>query len=120
DYALRLKKELGEDRTWVAGYANDVMAYIPSLRVLKEGGYEGGGAMVYYGLPTVWGPRIEELIVAAVHRQAKQARATLTPQTGRVPVGGSTPGQPPLANTQPKANILRGEYGRYRANSDLL
>src|SRR5262249_38432177 len=44
DYSLRLKKELGPENTWVAGYANDVMAYIPSVRVLKEGGYEGGGA----------------------------------------------------------------------------
>ncbi|MCC6419393.1 MAG: neutral/alkaline non-lysosomal ceramidase N-terminal domain-containing protein [Gemmataceae bacterium] len=74
DYALRLKKELGADRTWAMGYANDVMAYIPSLRVLKEGGYEGGGSMVYYGLPTVWSPRVEELIVAAVHTQVKQVR----------------------------------------------
>jgi neutral/alkaline ceramidase-like enzyme len=70
DYALRLKKELGPGSVWVAGYSNDVMAYIPSLRVLKEGGYEGGGAMVYYGLPTVWSPRVEELIVAAAKEQA--------------------------------------------------
>jgi hypothetical protein len=69
DYSLRLKKELGPKTTWVMAYANDVMAYIPSLRVLKEGGYEGGGAMVYYGLPTVWSARVEELIVAEVHRQ---------------------------------------------------
>ncbi|HLJ92068.1 MAG TPA: neutral/alkaline non-lysosomal ceramidase N-terminal domain-containing protein [Gemmataceae bacterium] len=74
DYSLRLKKELGADRTWVAGYTNDVMAYIPSLRVLKEGGYEGGGAMVYYGLPAPWGPRIEELIITAVHEQVKKVR----------------------------------------------
>jgi hypothetical protein len=74
DYALRLKKEIGAGKTWIAGYANDVMAYIPSLRVLKEGGYEGGGAMVYYGLPTVWAPRVEELIVAAVHEQVKHVR----------------------------------------------
>jgi hypothetical protein len=74
DYSLRLKKELGADRTWVAGYTNDVMAYIPSLRVLKEGGYEGGGAMVYYGLPAPWGPRVEELIVKAVHEQVKKVR----------------------------------------------
>jgi len=74
DYSLRLKKEIAPGKTWVAGYANDVMAYIPSLRVLKEGGYEGGGAMVYYGLPTVWGPKVEELIVAAVHEQVKKAR----------------------------------------------
>ena len=69
----RLKKELGPN-LWVMGYANDVMAYIPSARVLKEGGYEGGGAMVYYGLPTVWGLKVEELIVEEVARQVKQLR----------------------------------------------
>jgi hypothetical protein len=73
DYSRRLKKELGLGKTWVAGYTNDVMAYIPSLRVLKEGGYEGGGAMVYYGLPASWSPRVEELIVAAVHDVARKA-----------------------------------------------
>jgi hypothetical protein len=66
DYALRLKHELGAKRTWVAAYTNDVMAYIPSRRVLIEGGYEGGGAMVYYGLPTVWAPEVEEVIVGKV------------------------------------------------------
>ena len=76
DYALRLKKELGRDDTWVAGYTNDVMAYIPSERVLKEGGYEGGGAMVYYGLPTVWGPMVEETIVAAVYAQVRKVRGS--------------------------------------------
>jgi hypothetical protein len=75
DYALRLKKETGPQTTWVAAYTNDVMAYIPSLRVLKEGGYEGGGAMVYYGLPAAWGPRVEELIVAAVHEQVNKVRS---------------------------------------------
>jgi hypothetical protein len=75
DYALRLKKELGPERTWVAAYANDVMAYIPSLRVLKEGGYEGGEAMVYYGLPAVWSPRVEALIVKTAHEQVKKVRA---------------------------------------------
>jgi neutral ceramidase len=70
DYALRLKSELGRERTWVSGYTNDVMAYIPSRRVLAEGGYEGGGAMVYYGLPTIWAPEIEELIVREARSQA--------------------------------------------------
>jgi neutral ceramidase len=74
DYALRLKKEVEPVKTWVTGYANDVMAYIPSLRVLKEGGYEGGGAMVYYGQPTVWSPRVEETIVDAVHKHVRRLR----------------------------------------------
>ncbi len=72
DFALRLKKELRGPRTWVAGYSNDVMAYIASRRVLTEGGYEGGGAMVYYGLPAAWAPESEDLIVAEAKRQAGQ------------------------------------------------
>ena len=36
---------------------------------LAEGGYEGGGAMVYYGQPTVWAPEIEQLVVSEVERQ---------------------------------------------------
>ncbi|MCC6508639.1 MAG: neutral/alkaline non-lysosomal ceramidase N-terminal domain-containing protein [Pirellulaceae bacterium] len=71
DYALRLKAEL-KSQTWVAGYAHDVMAYIPSRRVLTEGGYEGGGAMLYYGLPCHWGPEIEEVII-------RQVKALATP-----------------------------------------
>jgi hypothetical protein len=51
DYALRFKARYGWDMSWVAAYTNDVFAYIPSVRVLKEGGYEGGGAMVPYGQP---------------------------------------------------------------------
>lgn len=73
DYALRLKAELGAERTWVAGYTNDVMAYIPSRRVLLEGGYEGSRAMIYYGLPSVWAADVEETIVKQVLAQAKSA-----------------------------------------------
>lgn len=66
DYALRLKRERNGENTWVAAYANDVMAYIPSRRVLNEGGYEGGGSNVYYGLPALWDESVEEVIVKAV------------------------------------------------------
>ncbi len=68
DYAVRIKTLIPRS-TFVAGYAHDVMAYIPSHRVLKEGGYEGGGAMVYYGLPTIWSDRVEEEIIDEVKRQ---------------------------------------------------
>ncbi len=71
DFALRLKQELHGCRTWVAGYANDVMAYIPSERVLREGRYEGADAMVYYGLPAPWAPGVEQTIVDAVHAAIK-------------------------------------------------
>ena len=72
DYSLRLKKELPKGRTlWVTAYANDVMAYIPSRRVLKEGGYEGDSSQVYYGQPTKWAAGIEEIIVEAVKAATK-------------------------------------------------
>jgi neutral ceramidase len=50
------------------------MAYIPSVRVLKEGGYEGGGAMVYYGQPAAWSESVEEEIIAAVRRGVAATR----------------------------------------------
>lgn len=68
DFSLRLKNEL-EGSVVVGAYMNDVMAYIPSVRVLKEGGYEGGGAMVYYGLPSPWVESVEDDIVNEVKRQ---------------------------------------------------
>ena len=67
DYSLRLKKEFDAARLWVNGYANDVPCYIPSKRVWREGGYEGGGAMIYYDRPTRLAENAEELIISAVH-----------------------------------------------------
>jgi hypothetical protein len=67
DYALRLKQELAGPAVWVAGYSNDVMAYIPSLRIAKEGGYEGGGAMRFSTIhPGPWAESTEERIVGKV------------------------------------------------------
>lgn len=69
DYAIRIKRERPGRGTWVAGYANDVMAYIPSVRVLREGRYEGRDSMPLYGRPTVWSDQIESLIMDEVQRQ---------------------------------------------------
>lgn len=68
DYSLRLKRELGDD-LWVLGYSHDVMAYIPSERVLREGRYEGKDSMLYYGLPSAWKEGVEEAVVGSVKRQ---------------------------------------------------
>jgi neutral ceramidase len=76
DYAIRLQKELGGvGRTlWVAAYANDVVGYIPSVRVLREGGYEGGEA--YYGStwPVPFAEDIESNVVNAAHEVVKKVR----------------------------------------------
>jgi len=67
DYSLRLKRELPGAPVWVAGYCNDVMTYIPSRRVLEEGGYEGRDAMKLSSLPGPWASSVEERIVGEVH-----------------------------------------------------
>jgi len=73
DYALRFKKELGAG-VWVTGYANDVMAYIPSRRLWEEGGYQAG-AFEVYGLPaTRWCPDIEDRIAGAVRRSVAKVQ----------------------------------------------
>ena len=66
DYALRLKRELDPARLWVNGYANDVPCYIPSRRILSEGGYEAESSLWYYDRPQRLAPETEDLIVGTV------------------------------------------------------
>lgn len=78
DYSLRLKQELAkEDNTivWIAGYSNHVFGYLPSLRVLKEGGYEGGGAMRYTNLPGPFDDSVEERVMAKVDEVVSRVRS---------------------------------------------
>jgi hypothetical protein len=68
DYNLRAKREYGDtEHLIVAGYSNDVMCYIPSLRILKEGGYEAVDSMIYYGQPGPFNDQVEELVFDAIH-----------------------------------------------------
>jgi len=66
DYARRLKRLLAEDHPWTVGYAYDVPCYIPSARLLKEGGYESEYSMIYYGWYGPLRPSIEDQIVQRV------------------------------------------------------
>jgi len=60
--------EFAGERLGVAGYSNSVPAYIPSERVLQEGGYKGGTAMVYFGVHGPFRPGVEDRVVGAVRR----------------------------------------------------
>jgi neutral ceramidase len=74
DYALRFKEEFGPG-TWVCGYADDMIAYIPSRRVWEEGGYEGGSNLFEYGRPAFrWAGDIEDRIAASVKKLVDQVR----------------------------------------------
>jgi hypothetical protein len=72
EYAIQLKKIFGQD-IFVMGYSNDVMAYIPSTAILREGGYEGASSQMVYGLPSTWASNIENLILHELVRLGEQA-----------------------------------------------
>jgi neutral ceramidase len=82
DYSLRLKKELATPTSagpspaiWVAGYCNEVFGYVPSQRVLQEGGYEAKDSILYYDITvTPFKPSVETLIVGKVHELVRQVR----------------------------------------------
>ena len=71
EYGIKIKQMLGED-TFVYGYSNDVMSYVPSSTVLKEGGYEGEAAHTVYGLPSKWQVGVESRILNEVIRLAEK------------------------------------------------
>jgi len=74
DYALRFKAKYGWSDTWIAGYSNDVFGYVPSRRVLKEGGYEGGDALINRPFPGPFAPEIEEVIANKVDELVQRVR----------------------------------------------
>jgi len=65
NYAIRLKEIFGQN-LFVMAYSNDVMAYIPTVRILRECGYESVNAQMVYGLPSTWNADIETRIFHAV------------------------------------------------------
>jgi neutral ceramidase len=68
DYQVRLKAEFGGERLTVLGYSNDVMGYIPSKRVQREGGYEAGDALMYFSQPGWFTEEVEDIVMGAARR----------------------------------------------------
>jgi putative membrane-bound dehydrogenase-like protein len=82
DYQIRIEKELSQfDNVWVAGYVDDVFAYVASERVRGEGGYEVDGSMLYYGQPGRWESGTEEKIVDRVLQMTKQKHLADEPRS---------------------------------------
>ncbi|MCH9792568.1 MAG: neutral/alkaline non-lysosomal ceramidase N-terminal domain-containing protein, partial [Planctomycetes bacterium] len=99
DYSQSIKNQFDE-KMWVTSYSNDVPCYIPSERILQEGGYEGRNAMVWYDLPGPFAPGLEKKILDEVNRQI--------PKSFRVTENVSqTGGKRPLS---PAESISRMNY----------
>ena len=70
EYVQRLTDALGPMRLWVAGYCNEVTGYIPSKRILREGGYETRG--LYFD-PGWFAPGVEDALTNAAAEAARKA-----------------------------------------------
>jgi hypothetical protein len=73
-YVHLIEDAIGPTRLWVAGYSNDVFGYVPTARILGEGGYESRGIDRGDAVGQ-FTPEAEQIIVNTV--------ATLAAQTGR-------------------------------------
>lgn len=74
DYSRRLKRLLAADHPWLVGYAYEVPCYIPSARIIKEGGYEAESSLIYYGYYGPFRTGIEDLLVGRVIELVKKTK----------------------------------------------
>lgn len=71
DYVYRLEESLGPLNLWVAAYCHDVYGYLPSARILREGGYETRG--LYSGGIGLFAPAAEDVVVDKITELARSA-----------------------------------------------
>jgi hypothetical protein len=95
DYVALTEKALGPLNLWVAGYCNDVYGYLPSARVLAEGGYETRGLYVGIGL---FAPEVQNIVMSAITEMALTA--------GR-PMSAKIAGQSPTSLQRVRSTSLR-------------
>jgi len=80
DYVTLTEKALGPLNLWVSGYCNDVYGYLPSARVLEEGGYETRGLYVEFGL---FAPTVQNEVLKAITEMALKAGRPMPVGIGR-------------------------------------
>ena len=71
DYAQLIEQAIGPMDLWLSAYNNDVFGYLPSARLLAEGGYETRG--VVHGGPGFFSPAAQAVVVRKVRELAARA-----------------------------------------------
>lgn len=76
DYSIRCKSEFARSSVWVSGYCDYVFGYLPSRRVLLEGGYEGKDGVVYRLLPAAFQTNVEHRMFESLNQLVAECRST--------------------------------------------
>ena len=66
-YGLHVRART-RNRVLPMGYANGMTGYIPTGKIIAEGGYEGGESIVWFLLPAPFAPEVEPILTAAIDR----------------------------------------------------
>lgn len=74
DYAHELKRRHAGVPVWTVGYAYEVPCYIPSRRILREGGYEADSSLIYYGWYGPFRPEVEERLIQNLGELVQRVR----------------------------------------------
>ena len=78
DYARLIEDAIGPTQLWLSAYNNDVFGYLPSARVLEEGGYETRG--VSHGGPGFFSSASQDAVVEKVRELAGKSGRPSAPR----------------------------------------
>ena len=70
DFVPMIGRAIGPDGLWIAAYTNDSFGYLPSAKILSEGGYETRGLIPEAGF---FSAAAEKVAVAKVREMAEKA-----------------------------------------------
>ena len=77
DYVPLAAKATGVDRLWVAGYSNQVYGYLPSAKVVSEGGYESLGLVsAHIGW---FSAEAQDVLLAEIRKMSQKVRGESPP-----------------------------------------
>ncbi|HYG74472.1 MAG TPA: neutral/alkaline non-lysosomal ceramidase N-terminal domain-containing protein, partial [Planctomycetota bacterium] len=112
DYDTLVRERFDSSRMWISAYANDVPCYIPSQRILKEGGYEAQFSMIYYGKPAPFAPEVESTLLDAIKDVVPKEFARPAPKEEAAPKGADAgPGTRPALTPEQGLKSLRVKAG---------
>jgi hypothetical protein len=69
DYGLHVRSVSG-GALLPMGYSNGMTGYVPTQRILTEGGYEAGTSIPWFGLPAPFAPDVEPVLMGALTAMA--------------------------------------------------
>ena len=79
EYVSLIQKALGADKLWVAGYNNDCFGYLPTDKVVREGGHEAIGVTLFswdeklFGNVGFFAPGVQDVVLGTVRDLAAKA-----------------------------------------------